>query len=103
MRISADDILAVTKSVTKEGTKQRKAEEPGSRSHDSPSYIYSDRVYFSQVADKILPAAYAHASGDGQYSVSKRQLFTPAAKRSRKKRTGSWSMATLLGRCSFSI
>jgi hypothetical protein len=74
MSISAADILAVTTQVTKEWTKQRKAEERG-RSRASRIYIYSDRVYFSQVADAILPAAYAHASGDGHYSVAKRQLY----------------------------
>jgi hypothetical protein len=32
-------------------------------------------VNFTDVCDKILPGAYAHASGDGKYSVSKRQLY----------------------------
>lgn len=73
MSINASDILAVTKSVTKEWTKQRKAEERGSRR--SREYMYSDRVNCTDVADSILPAAYAHASGDGRYPVSKRQFF----------------------------
>jgi hypothetical protein len=75
MTINAADILSVTKSVTKKWTKQRKAEERGRRSQSSRMYVYSDRVSFSDVAAKILPAAYDHASGGGTYTVSKRQLY----------------------------
>jgi hypothetical protein len=32
-------------------------------------------VNFTDVCDAILPGAYAHASGNGKYSVSKRQLY----------------------------
>src|SRR5262245_59452043 len=71
----ADDILDITQKVTKEWTKQRKAEERGSRSRYSGEYVYSDRVNFTDEADRILPPAYAHASGNGRYSVSKRQLY----------------------------
>jgi hypothetical protein len=75
MTITAVDIFEVTKSVTKEWTKQRKAEERGRRSRSSRVYVYSDRVYFMEVADEILPGGYAHASGDGRYTVDKRQLY----------------------------
>jgi hypothetical protein len=75
MTISGSDILAVTRSVTKEWTKQRKAEERNARARFSREYIYSDRVNFTEVVDEILPPAYAFASGGGQYSVSKRQLY----------------------------
>jgi hypothetical protein len=71
----ADDILGITEKVTKEWTKQRKAEERGRRSRFTREYVYSDRVNFTDAAHKILPGAYAHASGDGTYSVSKRQFF----------------------------
>jgi hypothetical protein len=74
MPIRAEDILGVTKQVTKEWTKQRKAEERG-RSRRTRMYIYSDRVNFTEVADAILPKAYRHASGGGKYTVSKRQLY----------------------------
>jgi hypothetical protein len=87
MSINADDILALTKSVTKEWTRQRKAEEKGSRSRVSRDYVYSDRVYFTDVAKKILPGAYQHASGNGRYSVSKRQLFY-ACREAFKNQTG---------------
>lgn len=75
MSISADDILSVTRSVMKEWTKQRKAEEKNARARSSRQYIYSGRVDFTEVADAILPGAYQHASGNGAYTVSKRQLY----------------------------
>ena len=75
MTINSDDILGLTKSVTKEWTKQRKSEERGRRSRSSRRYVYSGRVNFSDVAHDILPDAYAHASGNGRYTVSKRQLY----------------------------
>jgi hypothetical protein len=75
MTIKADDILAVVTAVTKEWTRQRKAEEKGSKSRASRAYIYSDRVNFTDVAATILPGAYRHASGGGRYTVSKRNFF----------------------------
>jgi hypothetical protein len=87
MTISAADILAVTKKVTREWTRQRKAEERGSRSRLSRQYVYSDRVNFTDVADAILPGAYQHASGGGRYTVAKRQFFY-ACREAFKKRTG---------------
>jgi len=75
MSITADDILGITKSVTREWTKQRKAEERGRRSRESRVYVYSDRVNFTDVADDILHAGYAFASGDGRYTVDKRQFY----------------------------
>ena len=75
MTVTKSDILSVAKSVTKEWTRQRKAEERGSRSRTSRQYVYSDRVNFTDVADKILPAAYEHASGGGMLPVAKRQFY----------------------------
>jgi hypothetical protein len=43
-------------------------------------------VYFTRVCDQILPRGYAHASGDGAYSVSKRHLYY--AVREQFKETG---------------
>jgi hypothetical protein len=74
MNITAADIVAVTQSVTKEWTKQRKAEERG-RSRATRAYIYSDRTDFTEVAHKILPRGHAHASGNGQFTVDKRQFY----------------------------
>jgi hypothetical protein len=74
MSITADDIIGITKSVTKEWTKQRKAEERG-RPRATREYVYSDRVDFTEVAHEILPAGYAHASGNGRYTVDKRQFY----------------------------
>jgi hypothetical protein len=73
--ISAADILAVTRSVTKKWAKQRKAEKYHGRSRSLRAYVYSDRVDFTTVAHRILPAGYAHASGDGRYTVDKRQFY----------------------------
>ena len=75
MTIDASDIRGVTKDVTKEWTRQRKAEERGSRTAWSRDELFSDRVNFTDVADAILPQAYQHASGGGKFTVSKRQLY----------------------------
>ena len=53
----ADDILDLTTKVTKKWANQRKAEERGHRSVNSRQYVYSDRVYFTEVAAEILPPA----------------------------------------------
>src|SRR5262245_20357237 len=66
-------ILAATEAVTKEWTRQRLAEERGSRR--PREYVYSDRVNFTEVAHEILPRGYAHASGNGKYTVDKRQFY----------------------------
>jgi hypothetical protein len=87
MTISAQDILGVTKAVTKEWTKQRKAEERSNRSVYDRRYMYSDRVDFTEIAKKILPGAYKHASGGGRYSVSKRTFFC-ACREAFRKETG---------------
>jgi hypothetical protein len=75
MSITAADIVGITRSVTREWAKQRKAEERGRRSRATRAYAYSGRVNFTDVADGILPAGYAHASGNGRYTVDKRQLY----------------------------
>jgi hypothetical protein len=75
MAIRGSDILDITRATTKEWTKQRKAEERGRRSLASRIYVYSDRVDFTEVAHKILPPGYAHASGNGRYTVDKRQFY----------------------------
>jgi hypothetical protein len=83
----ADDILGITKKVSKEWTKQRHAEQTGRRTRATRMYVYSDRVNFTDVAASILPRAYAHASGNGRYSVSKRQLYY-ACREAFKNNTG---------------
>jgi DNA topoisomerase VI subunit A len=76
MPFDANVINGLTDSVTKKWAEQRKKEERGSRSrHSRSQYYYSDRVNFTDVAAAILPNAYAHASGGGRYTVSKRQLY----------------------------
>jgi hypothetical protein len=75
MSFTSDDIIRLATKVAKKWTKQHKAEERGHRSRSDRAYVYSDRVYFTDVMDQILPAAYDHASGNGRYSVAKRQLY----------------------------
>lgn len=71
----AEDLLDMTRSVTRKWTKQRKAEERNSRARAARQYIYSDRVNFSDVADRVIPKGYLHASGEGHYSVAQRQMY----------------------------
>jgi hypothetical protein len=75
MTVSAAHIIGVTRNVTKKWAKQRKAEERGRRSRSSRVYVYSSRVCFTDVAKDVLPGAYAHASGNGRNSVSKRTFY----------------------------
>src|SRR5262249_28405753 len=78
MSIDDSDIIVVMTKVTQEWRRERNTEERASRSRESRKYVYSDRVDFTEVADEILPEAYAHASGDGQYTVDKRQFYYAA-------------------------
>jgi hypothetical protein len=75
MGISAGDLLGGLENVTREWTKQRRAEERSTKSRASRQHVYSGRVDFTAVAEGILPGAYAFASGDGRYTVSKRQFY----------------------------
>jgi hypothetical protein len=77
--------MALTRGVTKKWTKARRAEERGHRSRIDREYIYSARVSFSDVADEILPEGFAHASGDGQYTVDKRQFYYAVREQFREK------------------
>ena len=83
----ASDLAKCLAGVTKEYTKQRKAEERNSRLFANRRYIYSDRVNFTDVAREILPAAYRDASGGGQYPAAKRQIYY-AAREAFLKATG---------------
>ena len=82
-----DDLAKCLMGVTKEYTKQRKAEERNSRAFANRRYMYSDRVNFTDVARVILPAAYRDASGGGQYPAAKRQIYY-AAREAFLKATG---------------
>ncbi len=73
--MDANSIIDAVESVTKGWAKQRKAEERSSNSRSRRMYYYSDRVNFTEIADQILPDAYAFASGNGKYTVSQRQLY----------------------------
>lgn len=74
----AGDLAKCLAGVTKEYTKQRKAEERNARAFVSRRYMYSDRVNFTEVASRIFPEAYRLASGDGTLPASKRQIYYAA-------------------------
>jgi hypothetical protein len=76
-------ILDAVNGVTKKWEKQRKAEERNSRAYSSRRY-YSDRINFTEIAHQILPKAYEHASGNGQYTVFNRQLYYASREEFRK-------------------
>lgn len=71
----AADLETMTTAVTKKWTKQRKAEERDSGARAAREYMYSDRVYFTEVASKVIPPAYAKVSGDGELPAFTRQLY----------------------------
>ena len=71
--MKSDAIIGAIQSVTKGWAKLRKAEERGSRR--PRAYYYSNRVNFSDIAHQILPDAYQHASGNGRFPVSQRQMY----------------------------
>jgi len=74
--MKANDITSAVKGATKDWCEQRQKEERRSRSKISRQHMYTPRrMYFSEVTHDILPDAYDHASGNGKYSVSKRQLY----------------------------
>ena len=85
--MDSKSIIDAVTSVTKGWAKQRKSEERNSQARSRREYYYSDRVNFSDIADKILPEAYKHASGNGQYTVSKRQMYY-ASREKFKEMTG---------------
>ncbi len=71
--MEAKKILEAVTSVIKNYTKRKKQE---LRSNRGPrAYYYSDRVTHTDVADSILPEAYNHASNEGQYTASRRQVY----------------------------
>src|ERR1700676_797480 len=73
--MKSEDITAIVTSATKKWTKQRKAEERSARARHRRESMYSDRVCHTEVAHKILPAAYAHVSGPRGLHASQRQLY----------------------------
>lgn len=85
MNILAEDIFGAVRAVTKEWTKQRKAEERGSKTRHSRADAFAGRVNCTDVAAAILPGGYGHASGDGKNTVSKRHFYYAVREEFRKK------------------
>ena len=83
--MKSEDILQAVNSVTKKWTKHRQKEE---RQHRGRRQVFnSSRVNFTDCASDILPSAYAHASGDGKYSLPQRNFFY-AAREDFRRATG---------------
>jgi hypothetical protein len=76
----ADDIRQLATKVTKRWTRQRKREERSRGSRAARAFAFSGRTHFTDVMDDILPGAYRHASGEGRYTCSKRQLYYASRK-----------------------
>lgn len=74
------DLLAATTSTTAKWTKQRKAEERGSR-RDRTDAFQETKVDFTLVMGEILPDAYLHASGGGVFPAANRQIYYAARDR----------------------
>jgi hypothetical protein len=79
MTFDATTLKSLVEDVTKLWTRQRRAEERGSRSKFSRDSIFDTGLHeprtFLAAANDILPRAYQHASGGGEYPASKRQLY----------------------------
>jgi hypothetical protein len=76
-----NDFKKATRSVTKKWKAVRKREErESSARHYRSEYIYSDRVYQTDVADEVIPKAYAKASDNGRLPAHARQIFYAARK-----------------------
>jgi hypothetical protein len=74
-----EDFKSATRSVTKKWKTVRKREERSSRARFSrQEYVYSSRINFTDVAAKIIPAAYMKASGGGKLPAMARQIFYAA-------------------------
>src|SRR5690349_10318669 len=76
----ADAILGLTKSVSKEWTKQRKAEERNANAATSryTRLIRSRRITIRDAAFVVMEEAYVKASANYRLPVNPRQIFYPA-------------------------
>jgi hypothetical protein len=85
----ADAILGLTKSVTKDWTKQRKAEERNASAAGArmTRMIRSQRMTIKEAAFQVMEEAYDKASAGGSLPVNPRQIYY-AARRSILLETG---------------
>jgi hypothetical protein len=85
----ADAILGLTKSVTKDWTKQRKAEERNASAAGArmTRMIRSQRMTIKEAAFQVMEEAYHKASAGGSLPVNPRQIYY-AARRSILLETG---------------
>ncbi|MEO2034704.1 MAG: hypothetical protein ABGZ35_21710, partial [Planctomycetaceae bacterium] len=72
----SDDIASIAMGATKAWKKQRQAEDRNTKGrHTRAQYVYSDRIYHTDVAEDIIAAAYHVVSGGGTLPAHCRQLF----------------------------
>src|SRR5947209_8781045 len=77
--MKADDIVAITKQVTRKWAKQIKREERNSRAAlNRRERLYSDRVFQSDVAWMAIERAYIKASDNGRLPAHARQIYYAA-------------------------
>ncbi len=73
--MKAQEIVKAIEAVTKEWTKRRKKEERKNR----PNRTFRNAsIFHTDVAGEILPKAYAHGSGDGKFTLAKRNFYYAA-------------------------
>lgn len=76
--MQAASILKSVELVTKKWTKQRKAEERGSRRPRREALTRCRRITIKDAAFEIMEEAYNHMSGNGKYPASARQIMYAA-------------------------
>lgn len=74
--LKGDILTAGVQHVTKEWTKQRKAEQRQASARSRRSTMWKPQVWkFTEACERCLPAAYQLASGNGQYPANARQVY----------------------------
>lgn len=74
-----DDIRAATRKVTKKWTAQRKREERATRARCfRDDYMDDERISQAEIAERVIPEAYAKASDNGRLSAQARQIYYAA-------------------------
>jgi hypothetical protein len=72
----SDDIALIAMGATRAWKKQRQAEDRNTKGrHSRAQYVYSDRIYHTDVAEEIIALAYDVVSGGGTLPAHCRQLF----------------------------
>lgn len=78
--MKAKTLISAVEGVTGKWAKQRKQEERAASARANRRYamVRMRRITMKEAAERILPAAWDKASGDGQYPASARQIYYAA-------------------------